>query len=589
MLSLLPTLRFRLIGNCYQDASSREDSDVDFLLEENSSWDDYGYHTNFFLHATKKITKDKTIALGYISIMCYERCQVFDHVDLLIKQIGLDQTFFELPQNFCALSTSINLYKQLNRYLSPKQRSDFEYFFHLILDSQSSYYQKVCNTECFKKSLLRDTNIDDYSLVLGKEKLRDTGRQYDLRDKGVSFTYESCVDEITLQFSPLRGFEKSYSEIVFPNGVVAFIGKNGSGKSTLLYRLALELYASANNRKMRIVPEDIVVSQLMLFSYSPFDDFVLPMQNNVKLFNSWNEIFKKFKKTQNEAFKPRFIYCGIRDVEQEVDNLNKIFETDNSLFSPDGYYKKGDRLAETSLKTMTKMSIECKAAFKVAYSLQNENRNDWVTFIRNLKEFAPELNANLKSLINSRDFLENDWDEAFQKLSTGHKFFLHAMSHLIAYCEENAVIMFDEPENHLQAPLLSFMMNEMRRVLARRSSVMLVATHSPVILQETLSSNVRVVRRFGEKVSIQKPMIETFGASFGAISSDVFDLTLDRVSYFDVLKSVFEFEKCMNKDSAKDAVDSVCNRLGNISDVAIRYVVQLYLKSKEGGEHVAST
>ncbi len=148
--------------------------------------------------------------------------------------------------------------------------------------------------------------------------------------------------------------------------------------------------------------------------------------------------------------------------------------------------------------------------------------------------------------------------------------------------------MFDEPENHLQAPLLSFMMKEIRRILAKRSSVMLVATHSPVILQETLSSNVRVVRRSDDTVTIQKPEIETYGASFGAISSYVFDLSTDKVSYFDVLKSLFEHERCKDKDSVKDAVDAISNCLGSISDIAIRYIVQLYLESR-GNNHVAST
>lgn len=585
---MLSALSFKLINGCYQNASSRNDSDVDFLLEENVSWDDYGFRTSFFLHATKKLTKDKTIALGAISIMDIDRAHDFNHVVLLTNQLEMGKIFSELPQNFCSLSTSINLYKQLNRYLSPDQRREFERSFHLILDRESPYYQKVFNTECFNKSLLRDTNIDDYALVFGKEKLRDTGCQYDLRSKGIKFKYESCDDEISLLFSPLRELENKESEVVFPNGIVAFIGKNGSGKSTLLYRLALELYTSANNRKMQIVPEDIVVSQLILFSYSPFDDFILPNQSDVQLLERWNKSFKNFKKTQNEAYKPRFIYCGIRDVEREVEELNNALELepDKPILDGCGCNKDKNRLNKTFHQNMTKLSDECRIAFKAAYSLGGENAADWTTFIRNLKEFAPELKTDLKSLINNRDFYEKDWDETFKKLSTGHKFFLHAMTHLIAYCEENAVIMFDEPENHLQAPLLSFMMKEMRRVLARRSSVMLVATHSPIILQETLSSNVRIVRRSGEKVFIQEPRIETFGASFDSISSEVFDLTVDKVSYFDVIGKIYEQENCSTKKSIDDVLRLMKDRMGKLSISAVHYIVQLYYSEKDGGADV---
>lgn len=575
---MLSTLSFRLIRNRRQNASSRNDSDVDFLLEENSSWDDYGYHTSFFLHATKKITNKKTKALGYISIMCVDRYNNVSDAELLIKHIGYENIFHELPRNFCSLSTSLNLYKQLHRYLTANQRRVFENSFNLILDSDSPYYQLVNNTECFNKSLLRDTDIGDYALIFGKEKLRENSRQYELRSNEIKVKYDNCDDEITLDFSPIKFKDEKG---IFPNGIIAFIGKNGSGKSTFLYRLATELFASTKNRKLSIIPEDIAVSQLMLFSYSPFDDFALPIQYNKYSLKRWHQDFKKFRDLHNEAFKPRFIYCGIRNVEQEVDELIRAIEkdTENSFFDENGNYKENNRLAKTSLLNIKDLSSECR---KAVQSAQFMFENDWYTFIKNLNDAIPELETTMNSLndLARWDGKIKKWDEIFKKLSTGHKFFLHTMSHLIAYCEENAVIMFDEPENHLQAPLLSFMMKEIRRVLAKRSSVMLVATHSPVILQETLSSNVRVVRRSGEDVSIQKPEIETYGASFGAISSYVFSLTVDNVSYFDVLKSIFEHQKCRDKASVKEAVNAVSDCLGNISDVAIRYIVQLYLESR---------
>ena len=144
-----PTLSFRLIHGCYQDASSRNDSDVDFLLEENSSWDDFGFHTSFFLHATTKLTGAGIKALGYISIMCVDRnINEWDAL-LLINKIGYEKKFYELPPDFCSLSTSLNLYKQLHRYLTQKQRRAFEKSFNMILDSDSPYYQKVSHTDCF--------------------------------------------------------------------------------------------------------------------------------------------------------------------------------------------------------------------------------------------------------------------------------------------------------------------------------------------------------------------------------------------------------------------------------------------------------
>ena len=584
---MIEPLKFRLIKGCYQDASARTDVDVDFLLEENSSWNDYAYRTCFLLHASKKITGGKAKNLGVIRIMDSECPQLKDHVTKFVNEIGLEKVFQKLPKNYCSVSTTVELYKQLNRILNKEQRRIFEDSLNLILDENNQYYAKVANSLCFNKSLLRDTNINDFSLKYGKSKLRDKHCQYDLRSKEIKVKFNGCDEDTEFKFTPLMNADKSVSELL-PNGVIAFIGNNGSGKSTILYSLALELYKNAGNRKMQIMPNDIGISQLLLFSYSYFDDFILPIQEDIHSLTSWQEEVKKYRESHDSLDKPRFIYCGLRNVEEEVEELiKKHVEHENDLRYGEGWYtndgKVENRIRETIIKKLDDISEECRNAFISVLQKSYSSTSDWNVFIHSVSEEFPELGQNIQELHKAA--LPNDnykgpsWGLIFKNLSTGYKFFLHMILHLFALVEENALIMFDEPENHLQAPLLSFMMKEIRKLLARRSSVMLVATHSPVILQEILSSNVRVIRRNGEKIFVKKPRIETFGASFGAISSEVFELNSDKVSYFEVLKEVFKQEKCEKMPTVENAVDAVCRRLGDISDVAIRYVVQLYLKS----------
>lgn len=160
------------------------------------------------------------------------------------------------------------------------------------------------------------------------------------------------------------------------------------------------------------------------------------------------------------------------------------------------------------------------------------------------------------------------------------------MLHIIAYCEENAMLLFDEPENHLQAPLLSFMMAEIRKVLAKRNSVMLIATHSPVILQETMANNVRIVRRNGENVSFVKPSIETFGENFGVISSEVFDLTTDKVQYFNAIDEVYQKLDCRNAKNTQQAVDAIERQMNGISSQTIQYVVMKYVNDNRQKKYV---
>ena len=52
-------LHFRVIPVCYQDATHYNQGDVDFYVETDY-WNDYGYCTTYQLHASKRLTGDKT-------------------------------------------------------------------------------------------------------------------------------------------------------------------------------------------------------------------------------------------------------------------------------------------------------------------------------------------------------------------------------------------------------------------------------------------------------------------------------------------------------------------------------------------------
>ena len=62
------SLKFRLIGKCYQDATNIDADDADFLIEEDG-WNDYSFHVMYHLHATHRLTNNGNAYLGYIKIM----------------------------------------------------------------------------------------------------------------------------------------------------------------------------------------------------------------------------------------------------------------------------------------------------------------------------------------------------------------------------------------------------------------------------------------------------------------------------------------------------------------------------------------
>lgn len=85
--------------------------------------------------------------------------------------------------------------------------------------------------------------------------------------------------------------------------------------------------------------------------------------------------------------------------------------------------------------------------------------------------------------------------EMFARWSTGHKIVMHAAVSMVAYTEAKAIVLIDEPESHLHPPLLAAFMHAVRPILDKNDAFAVIATHSPVVVQETLGRHVSVVRR----------------------------------------------------------------------------------------------
>ena len=132
-----------------------------------------------------------------------------------------------------------------------------------------------------------------------------------------------------------------------------------------------------------------------------------------------------------------------------------------------------NRLKDVLLKSPGALASESLAAYQ-KISWDASKKADWTRCLKDMEGCQREVFDLAQSLERSTWLDENSWSQQFRTLSTGHKFFFHAMLHIIAYCEDNAMLLFDEPENHLQAPLLSFMLAEIRKILAKRKSVLLI-------------------------------------------------------------------------------------------------------------------
>jgi hypothetical protein len=60
--------------------------------------------------------------------------------------------------------------------------------------------------------------------------------------------------------------------------------------------------------------------------------------------------------------------------------------------------------------------------------------------------------------------------------------------------------------------------------LKRRNAAAIIATHSPVVLQEVPRRCVWFLRRAGDTLEIERPAIETFGENVGVLTREAFGL-----------------------------------------------------------------
>jgi AAA domain, putative AbiEii toxin, Type IV TA system len=125
--------------------------------------------------------------------------------------------------------------------------------------------------------------------------------------------------------------------------------------------------------------------------------------------------------------------------------------------------------------------------------------------------------------------------EIFRRLSSGHKIVLLTTTKLVETVEEKSLVLLDEPESHLHPPLLSAFVRALSDLLTDRNGLAIVATHSPVVLQEVPKSCVWKLQRQGTILTAERLPIETFGENVGTLTNEVFGLEVTATGFHTML------------------------------------------------------
>ena len=268
-------------------------------------------------------------------------------------------------------------------------------------------------------------------------------------------------------------------------------------------------------------PGSIGFTKIIAISYSAFDNFIVPGLYESERRQIADDI---------EKGAGRYIYAGLRDIVAEVRDDLAIAEDRQLHDDEPSQLPENDLRTETRLKSLVQLADE----FQRLIDQINDNDDNEL------------LNAALKPLFADSSFadvgnrkiielLGSDPRREFLGWSTGHKIVLHVIASLVAHTTRKSLILFDEPEMHLHPPLTAALMHAFRIVLERKNSLAVVATHSPVVLQETLARHVRIVRRNGQNFEVLPPRIETFGENIGVLTYDTFGLTAESTDFYRTL------------------------------------------------------
>lgn len=281
------------------------------------------------------------------------------------------------------------------------------------------------------------------------------------------------------------------SDGYLPKRMLALIGKNGAGKTQLLTSLPEEI---AKNNNEAFTPNKPIFSKIIAVSYSTFDNFDLP------------------KKTSNF----NYVYCGLRDEQGNVrtkqGQLQKFHNTWKNI---------------AKLKRLDK----------------------WKKIISNFLDLEL-IDLFIKPSPKEPEKLYFDqlgFRKARESLSSGQSIVLFVISEIVANIRLDSLLLFDEPETHLHPNAISQLMNGIAELISEFESYCIIATHSPILIQDMFSRDVLIISREENIPSVKKIGIESFGENLSVITEEIFGNRVIPKFYESTIKTLVSRHKTYDK------------------------------------------
>lgn len=480
-------IKFRVLGlkAWAPNAGSREA----YLIPGN--WDDYSFKTSFSLVYFD--SKGQKIDLGSMKI------GYVGQQDGWTKD-KLGNEFSVLPNDFFSLGQDVAFYKAAYEKMEVAERSALLTSLRDVAFDQQALSTAMAEV-VFKNSLTRGVSVStiqhQYARVLnGQAELTNYEFIY-------KFPEAEGAGKVELAFKVNANSSPS-------TNIHVLIGRNGAGKTTALNGMITSLVSvNEGPRDFGFFVNSIFAGQanmpanyfsaVVSVSFSAFDPFLPPPDK------------------QDSTNGPGFYYVGMKKID----------------FGCSGE-------VNYSHKSPADLAGDFYRAFSSCLS-QPEKKRRWLQAIKWLESDENFGNLQLEGLTKINDeAIGEESIRLFRNLSSGHGIVLLTITKLVDLVQEKTLVLMDEPECHLHPPLLSAFTRSVSDLLLDRNGLAIIATHSPVVLQEVPKSCAWILSRHGASCRADRPERESFGENVGILTREVFGL--------EVMKS--GFHETLNRDVA---------------------------------------
>lgn len=394
------------------------------------------------------------------TIKVLQRTSVQDRPMEVATATKLPDSFHELGGSFVSLGQSDDFYKNLHQLMGDRVRE--------VLDAlrdiawHPAFASDFEPTAAFRNAMMREN---------GAQRARRFGSAWASGQQVTEKLAFNYVGTIEGSDADVEGYFAFNASDPVPGRIVGIIGRNAVGKTRYLASLGSDLAQIARSsaqtlqaREERFPGGRPLFTRIIAISYSAFDRFKRPSRDSSS----------------------SYVYCGIRN---DKGGLSLSALSDNYRLNQGRIRDRGAQSA-------------------------------WTRHMRTiLGELSEQLTASLDEEISSA----GNSDTALSLLSSGQSILAHFVTALMAWIQPNSLVLFDEPETHLHPNAVASLFLVLSQVLEEFDSYAVVATHSPVVIQEIPAKRVLVFQREGNVTTAESLRVESFGESVTELTRHVFE------------------------------------------------------------------